>query len=36
MKYLILILAVTFSTTAFAQKHKPRTFLLVHGAWSGG
>lgn len=36
MKYLILILAFTFSTTAFAQKHNPRTFLLVHGAWSGG
>jgi len=36
MKYLILILAFTFSTAAFAQKHKPRTFLLIHGAWSGG
>ncbi|SDF64889.1 Alpha/beta hydrolase family protein [Dyadobacter soli] len=36
MKYLILILAFTLSTAASAQKHKPRTFLLVHGAWSGG
>lgn len=36
MKYLILILAFTFSTAAFAQKHKPHTFLLIHGAWSGG
>ncbi|AKD58457.1 hypothetical protein SD10_10665 [Spirosoma radiotolerans] len=22
--------------TCFAQTHQPRTFLLVHGAWSGG
>lgn len=36
MKYLILIVAFTFSTAALAPKHKPRTFLLVHGAWSGG
>ncbi|KQS26666.1 alpha/beta fold hydrolase [Dyadobacter sp. Leaf189] len=36
MKYLILILAFTVSTAALAQEHKPRTFLLVHGAWSGG
>lgn len=36
MKYLSLVLAFTLSTAALAQKHKPRTFLLVHGAWSGG
>jgi pimeloyl-ACP methyl ester carboxylesterase len=36
MKYIILFLALTFCTAAFGQTRKPRTFLLVHGAWSGG
>jgi pimeloyl-ACP methyl ester carboxylesterase len=36
MKYAILILALTFNAATFAQTRKPRTYLLVHGAWSGG
>lgn len=36
MKYFALILVLLFSTATFGQTQKPRTFLLVHGAWSGG
>lgn len=36
MNKLLLILALMASLTGFAQPHQPRTFLLVHGAWSGG
>lgn len=33
---LVLITTLFVSTTVFAQTRQPRTFLLVHGAWSGG
>ncbi|QHW00246.1 alpha/beta fold hydrolase [Spirosoma endbachense] len=36
MNKLVLILALMASSTVYAQTHQPRTFLLVHGAWSGG
>jgi pimeloyl-ACP methyl ester carboxylesterase len=36
MNKFIFILAILGSTVGLAQSHKPRTFLLVHGAWSGG
>lgn len=36
MKYSALIFLLILSTATVAQTHKSRTFLLVHGAWSGG
>ncbi len=36
MKNLFFLLAFLISTASLAQSHTPRTFLLVHGAWSGG
>ncbi|QHV93734.1 alpha/beta fold hydrolase [Spirosoma endbachense] len=36
MKKFLFIFAITFTTACFGQTHQPRTFLLVHGAWSGG
>ncbi|MCE6988101.1 alpha/beta fold hydrolase [Dyadobacter sp. CY323] len=30
------IAAMLLNIVGFGQAHKPRTFLLVHGAWSGG
>ena len=36
MKNILLIFAIALTTVCFGQTHQPRTFLLVHGAWSGG
>jgi pimeloyl-ACP methyl ester carboxylesterase len=36
MNKFLFILAIAVSTASLGQSHKPRTFLLVHGAWSGG
>ncbi|OZI09783.1 hypothetical protein BWI93_02650 [Siphonobacter sp. BAB-5385] len=36
MKNLFFLLAFLVSTVSLAQSRTPRTFLLVHGAWSGG
>jgi pimeloyl-ACP methyl ester carboxylesterase len=36
MKRALLILNITLSIVSFGQVNKPRVFLLVHGAWSGG
>jgi pimeloyl-ACP methyl ester carboxylesterase len=36
MKYLVFSFALAVGAAAFGQTCKPRTFLFVHGAWSGG
>ncbi|MGM9509116.1 alpha/beta fold hydrolase [Larkinella sp. GY13] len=36
MNKFFLILTMLVSMTSLGQTHKSRTFLLVHGAWSGG
>lgn len=36
MNKLLLIFTIFLAAESFAQKQKPKTFLLVHGAWSGG
>lgn len=36
MPKFLFIIAITLTTVCFGQTHKPRTYLLVHGAWSGG
>ncbi|WP_051664226.1 alpha/beta fold hydrolase [Dyadobacter crusticola] len=36
MKQAIVIFAMFIAANSFGQSRKPRTFLLVHGAWSGG
>ena len=36
MKKFLFLFAMAITSAAFGQAHKQRTFLLVHGAWSGG
>lgn len=36
MKRALFILSITLSIISYGQTAKPRVFLLVHGAWSGG
>lgn len=36
MRFSLLILACTITACIYGQTSKPRTFLFVHGAWSGG
>jgi len=36
MKKLIFILSIAFSSLAYGQQHRARTFLFVPGAWDGG
>lgn len=36
MKKALLILTITFTAVCFGQKHQPRIYLFVPGAWDGG
>lgn len=36
MRTILVILAITLTTAGFAQRHQPRIFLFVPGAWDGG
>jgi len=36
MKKFLFVYALLLTTVGFGQSRPPRTFLLVHGAWSGG